>query len=28
VGFLVPHADLSDLAGDWNELVVDGRGNA
>lgn len=22
-----PHADLSDLAGDWNELVVDGRGN-
>jgi sugar lactone lactonase YvrE len=24
----VPHADLSDLAGDWNELVVDGRGNA
>lgn len=27
-GSLVPHADLSDLAGDWNELVVDGRGNA
>jgi sugar lactone lactonase YvrE len=25
---VVPHADLSDLAGDWNELVVDGRGNA
>jgi sugar lactone lactonase YvrE len=25
---LVPHADLSALAGDWNELVVDGRGNA
>ncbi|MDQ2940594.1 MAG: SMP-30/gluconolactonase/LRE family protein [Chloroflexota bacterium] len=24
----VSHADLSDLAGDWNELVVDGRGNA
>jgi sugar lactone lactonase YvrE len=24
----VPHADLTDLAGDWNELVVDGRGNA
>jgi sugar lactone lactonase YvrE len=22
------HADLSHLAGDWNELVVDGRGNA
>ncbi|MGH2428097.1 MAG: SMP-30/gluconolactonase/LRE family protein [Candidatus Limnocylindria bacterium] len=26
-GSLVAHADLSDLAGDWNELVVDGRGN-
>jgi sugar lactone lactonase YvrE len=26
-GSMVPHADLSDLAGDWNELVVDGRGN-
>jgi sugar lactone lactonase YvrE len=26
-GSLVPHADLSELAGDWNELVVDGRGN-
>ncbi len=26
-GSLVPHAELSDLAGDWNELVVDGRGN-
>jgi sugar lactone lactonase YvrE len=26
-GVLVPHADLSHLAGDWNELVVDGRGN-
>jgi sugar lactone lactonase YvrE len=26
-GILVPHADLSHLAGDWNELVVDGRGN-
>src|SRR5919106_4162275 len=26
-GSVVPHADLSDLAGDWNELVVDGRGN-
>jgi sugar lactone lactonase YvrE len=24
----VSHADLSDLAGDWNEVVVDGRGNA
>jgi sugar lactone lactonase YvrE len=23
---LLPHADLADLAGDWNELVVDGRG--
>ncbi len=27
-GSLIPHADLSHLAGDWNELVVDGRGNA
>jgi sugar lactone lactonase YvrE len=27
-GSLVPHAELGDLAGDWNELVVDGRGNA
>jgi sugar lactone lactonase YvrE len=27
-GSVVPHADLSDLAGGWNELVVDGRGNA
>jgi sugar lactone lactonase YvrE len=27
-GSSVPHADLSSLAGDWNELVVDGRGNA
>jgi sugar lactone lactonase YvrE len=26
-GSLVPHADLSHLAGDWNEIVVDGRGN-
>jgi sugar lactone lactonase YvrE len=26
-GSIVPHADLSGLAGDWNELVVDGRGN-
>lgn len=26
-GSLVQHADLSELAGDWNELVVDGRGN-
>ena len=26
-GSVVPHADLSDLAGNWNELVVDGRGN-
>jgi sugar lactone lactonase YvrE len=24
---MVQHADLSELAGDWNELVVDGRGN-
>jgi sugar lactone lactonase YvrE len=24
----VPHADLSALAGDWNEVIVDGRGNA
>jgi len=27
-GSEVPHADLTDLAGDWNEIVVDGRGNA
>ena len=27
-GSIVPHADLGDLAGDWNELVVDGRGSA
>jgi sugar lactone lactonase YvrE len=27
-GSRVPQADLDDLAGDWNELVVDGRGNA
>jgi sugar lactone lactonase YvrE len=26
-GTLVDHADLSHLAGDWNEVVVDGRGN-
>jgi sugar lactone lactonase YvrE len=26
-GTLVPHADLSHLAGGWNEIVVDGRGN-
>jgi sugar lactone lactonase YvrE len=26
-GGLVQHADLSALGGDWNELVVDGRGN-
>lgn len=26
-GSIVEHADLSALAGDWNELVVDGRGN-
>jgi len=26
-GSFVPHADLGHLAGDWNELVVDGRGN-
>jgi sugar lactone lactonase YvrE len=26
-GSVVPHADLSGLADDWNELVVDGRGN-
>jgi len=26
-GSMVEHADLSALAGDWNELVVDGRGN-
>ena len=27
-GSLVPFVDLTDLADDWNELVVDGRGNA
>lgn len=27
-GSLVPYADLSAIAGDWNELVVDRRGNA
>lgn len=27
-GSVVPHADLSPIASDWNELVVDGRGNA
>ena len=26
-GAVVPHADLGHLAADWNELVVDGRGN-
>ena len=26
-GSVVPHADLSQFAGDWNEVVVDGRGN-
>jgi sugar lactone lactonase YvrE len=26
-GSLVLHADLSAIAGDWNEIVVDGRGN-
>lgn len=26
-GRLVPHADLSELADRWNEIVVDGRGN-
>jgi sugar lactone lactonase YvrE len=26
-GTLVQHADLSEWAGDWNEIVVDGRGN-
>lgn len=26
-GSVVPHADLGHLAEDWNELVVDGRGN-
>jgi sugar lactone lactonase YvrE len=26
-GSVVPHADLGGLADDWNELVVDGRGN-
>lgn len=27
-GSLVTHADLSHLAAAWNEIVVDGRGNA
>jgi sugar lactone lactonase YvrE len=27
-GELVTHADLSGLSGGWNEIVVDGRGNA
>ncbi len=27
-GSLVTHADLTSLASDWNEIVVDGRGNA
>jgi sugar lactone lactonase YvrE len=27
-GSSVPHVNLGDLASDWNELVVDGRGNA
>jgi sugar lactone lactonase YvrE len=27
-GSLVPHADMRDVAGDWNELLVDGRSNA
>ena len=27
-GSLVTHADLSHLAAGWNEIVVDGRGNA
>jgi sugar lactone lactonase YvrE len=26
-GSTVEHADLGALAGDWNEIVVDGRGN-
>jgi sugar lactone lactonase YvrE len=26
-GSMVLHADLSSLSGDWNEIVVDGRGN-
>ncbi len=26
-GSVVPHADLGVIAADWNELVVDGRGN-
>ena len=26
-GSVVPHAELGSLADDWNELVVDGRGN-
>jgi hypothetical protein len=27
-GSLVPHADLRRMARGWNEIVVDGRGNA
>lgn len=27
-GAMMPHADLTELAEDWNEIVVDGRGNA
>ncbi|MGH2514477.1 MAG: SMP-30/gluconolactonase/LRE family protein [Ktedonobacterales bacterium] len=27
-GSLVPHADLTGLSAGWNEIVVDGRGNA
>ncbi len=27
-GELVPHVDLSAFASDWNEVIVDGRGNA
>ncbi len=27
-GSLVTHADLTSIAGGWNEIVVDGRGNA
>jgi sugar lactone lactonase YvrE len=26
-GSMVPHADLAGLSDDWNEIVVDGRGN-
>jgi sugar lactone lactonase YvrE len=26
-GQMAQHADLSALSGDWNEIVVDGRGN-